>query len=171
MGLCRKFAVVAACVMVCTQAAAAGGSCAKQRTIMKNAQSAGLSLCDVLRSSERFNGRMIKVRATYRASFEQSELYCLGCLRGGRGLVWVEFDDLDRASSKRLNKALHNRGGNVTGTFSGVFHSGALYGHMAGYHYELVVHAVRDLVVVDPHDHLGKPPQRMSPAVRAKVCN
>jgi hypothetical protein len=153
------------------QAGTLGNSCPASTSQLKGASNLPTPLCDVVRSPERFNGHEVTLYATYRLSFEAAELYCLSCFKEGR--IWVSFDDSSEANKagSQLTKVLHKKMGNVTGIFTGVFHSEKhTYGHMGLYHYEVTLHSVRNLKVVDSRDHLGLAPNALDPTARARVC-
>ena len=88
-----------------------------------------MNFCDLLRNPERFNGKEVTVRATYRYGYEWSQLYCLKCANEGK--VWLELPsalDYDNNSQKALRK-MPKGSGIVDVTVKGVFTSGATYGH------------------------------------------
>lgn len=39
-----------------------------------------VTFCDLLRNAEKYNGKEVTVRATWRYGFEWSQFYCLDCL-------------------------------------------------------------------------------------------
>jgi len=153
------------------QAVALSKSCPASTSQLQGVPKPPTPLCEVVRSPGRFDGHEVTVYATYRLSFEVAELYCLSCFDEGR--IWVTFDDSSQANKagSQLTRVLHKKMGNVTGIFTGVFHSEKhTYGHMGLYHYEVVLHSVSNLEVVDSRDHLGLAPSTLDPASRAKVC-
>jgi hypothetical protein len=102
--------------------------------------------CDVLRNPEKYKGKVVRVRATYRSGFEWSYLYCLDCR--DRGRVWLDFSwDLDKASQKALKRA-HKHDGLCNLTVEGTLASGGHYGHMGAYQYEFTANRVSDVMVV-----------------------
>ena len=105
-----------------------------------------VSFCDLVRNPEKYDGKVLSVRATYRYGFEWQQFYCLDCL--DRGKAWLEIpSDLDNTSEKALRRAPKGAG-IVNLTVEGVFVSGGRFGHMNGYPYKFVVHKVRDVAVV-----------------------
>ena len=126
-----------------------------------------IPLCKVLASPERFKDTSVTVIGTYRVGYEASELYCLSCSESDR--VWVEFDSVDGGEkvSKAIGRLLHKNNGTVNGLFTGVFHFGGGYGHMAAYQIEFSDGSASNLKVVD---RLGLPPSRLSDDSRRKVC-
>jgi hypothetical protein len=89
-----------------------------------------VSFCDLVRNPEKFNGREIIVRATYRYGYEWSELYCLDCLDKGKAWLWMR--DLDAASLRALKK-LPKDAGIANLTVRGDFSSGGHFGDLNGY--------------------------------------
>jgi hypothetical protein len=107
---------------------------------------ASVSFCDLVRSPEKYDGKVVSIRATYRYGFEWQQLYCIDCL--DRGKAWLEIPpDLDNTSDKALRRAPKGAG-IVNLTVQGVFVSGGRLGHMNGCPYKFVVHKVRDVAVV-----------------------
>jgi hypothetical protein len=107
---------------------------------------ARVSFCDLVRNPERFKGKEVTVRATYRYGFEWEELYCLDCL--DKGKAWLEIPaDIDDASEKALKRAPKGAG-IVNLTVSGIFESGSTYGHSNGYRYKFVARKISDAAVI-----------------------
>lgn len=105
-----------------------------------------VKLCDLLRNPAKYRDQQVKVRATFRFGFEWQQLYCLDCLDKGKG--WLELPhDLDDESERALKK-MPKGAGIVNLTVVGVFHFGTSYGHMNGYHYELIAQEIRDVAVI-----------------------
>ena len=103
------------------------------------------TFCDLLRNPDKYNGKEVTVRATYRYGFEWQQLYCLDCVEKGR--AWLEIpgdgdESLDR-SLRRTPKA-----GIVNLTVQGLFLSGSTYGHMNGYSYQITAHKISSVVVL-----------------------
>ena len=105
-----------------------------------------VAFCDLVRSPERFNGKEVTVRATYHYGFEWRQLYCLDCL--DKGPAWLEIPyDLDDASEKAL-KRLPEGAGIVNITVQGTFMGRGSYGHLGGYHYQLVAKKITNVAVI-----------------------
>ena len=99
---------------------------------------ASVSFCDLVRSPEKYDGKVVSIRATYRYGFEWQQLYCIDCL--DRGKAWLEIPpDLDNTSDKALRRAPKGAG-IVNLTVQGVFVSGGRFGHMNRYPYKFVGH-------------------------------
>lgn len=111
-----------------------------------------LHLCDVLRTPGFYNGQHVTIRATYRAAFENSQLYCLACL--DQGGVWMEpWVDQYYEPTKSVRKLFKlerkgHMGYTANGIFSGIFHGPGRYGHQGVGEFELEVEEVRDLKLV-----------------------
>lgn len=105
-----------------------------------------IPFCDLLRNPEKFNGQQVTVRATWRYGVEWSELYCLECR--DRGRAWLDLSsDVDEASERRLKKTPKGAG-IVNLTIQGTFRAGGNYGHMNGYHYEIMPNRISDIKIL-----------------------
>jgi hypothetical protein len=105
-----------------------------------------VKFCDLLRDPEKYNGQKVKLRATFRYGFEWQQLYCLDCL--DKGTAWLELpNNLDDESEKAFKK-MPKGAGIVNLTVMGTFHVGGSYGHMNGYHYELIAQEIRDVAII-----------------------
>jgi hypothetical protein len=149
------------------QTAASGNECRQPAGRTQTATTA--QLCEILRSSSRYDGQRVVVFATYRVGFEASELYCLSCSELGG--VWVEFDSLEggEKAARAMDRLLHKKNGTLNGVFTGVFHSAGArsYGHLSSWSYGFSVDSVRDLKLID---HVGLPPKTLGQESRSKVC-
>jgi len=98
-----------------------------------------VTFCDLVRSPEKYTGKQVTVRATYRYGLEWSELYCLDCL--DKGKVWLDMPiELEDTSAKTLKK-LPKGAGIVNLTVQGVFVSG-------GSIYKIEPSKISDVVVL-----------------------
>jgi hypothetical protein len=126
--------------------------------------------CDLVRNPEKYNGREVTVRATYRYGFEWSELYCLDCLERGKarsGIAWLRIpSDLDDDSVRSFKK-VPKGSGIVNLTVQGVFASGETYGHQNGYRYEIVAQKISDVAVIQKGI---KPPAEEEKAEKRWAC-
>lgn len=110
-----------------------------------------VAYCDLLRNPTSYDGKVVRVRATYRYGFEWSEIYCTGC--SVKGSTWLDFDESYESRTKRgVKKKLEGdsflgRTVNIVavGKFIG---SGGGYGHMNGYNYMLLVQSVERAEVI-----------------------
>jgi hypothetical protein len=104
------------------------------------------ALCELLRNPEKYNGKEVTVRATWKYGFEWSQFYCLDCL--DKGKAWLEIPyDIDDSSSKAL-RAIPKGAGIVNVTVRGVFMSGGHFGHLNGYLYQIVAQRVSSVAIV-----------------------
>lgn len=104
------------------------------------------NFCDLLRQPEKYNGKVVKVRATYRYAFESSQLYCLDC--SDKGKAWLNIPtDLDDLTEKLVEK-MPKGAGIVNLTVEGVFEFGSTYGHLNGYRYQIRAQRIRDIAVI-----------------------
>lgn len=110
-----------------------------------------VAYCDLLRAPASYDGKLVRVRATYRYGFEWSEFYCTDCSEKGR--TWVDYDESYESCTKsKFRKKLEGNGEigrtvNVVavGKFYG---SGGGYGHMNAYRYKFLVHCVERAEVI-----------------------
>jgi hypothetical protein len=104
------------------------------------------TFCDLLKNPEKYNGKEVTVRATWRYGFEWSQFYCLDCLDEGK--AWLEVpSDLDDASMKALRR-IPKGAGIVNITAQGVFMSDGHFGHLNGYPYKFVARKVSHVAVI-----------------------
>ena len=109
------------------------------------AQPSVVTFCDLLRHADKYNGKEVSLRATYRYGFEWQELFCLDCM--DKGKAWLDIpSDLNDASARSLRKAPKGAG-IVNLTLQGIFVSGGHFGHM-GYQYKIVAHEIRDVAIL-----------------------
>lgn len=104
------------------------------------------TFCDLVRSPEKYNGKEVTVRATYRYGFEWSELYCLDCLDQGK--AWLDMPTaLEDTLAKSLKK-MPKGAGIVNLTVQGVFVSGGTFGHSNAYRYKIEPTKISDVAVL-----------------------
>ena len=105
-----------------------------------------LAFCDLIRSPDKYNGKEVTIRATYRYGFEWSELYCLDCLDQGK--AWLDMPTaLEDTSAKSLKK-MPKGSGIVNLTVQGVFVSGGTFGHSNAYRYKIEPIKISDVAVL-----------------------
>jgi hypothetical protein len=123
-------------------------------------------LCEALSGQSQYNGEPFLLTATYRVSYEASELYCLSC---ASKQVWVEMDSAEDGdkSLRRLNRLLRNSNGTVNGVFFGSLYSKGTYGHLGAYRYMLLLKRASNLKLVD---RVGLPPQSLDQTSGSRVC-
>jgi len=110
-----------------------------------------IKFCDLIRDSGKYNGKLVRVRATWIYGYEWSYLHCLDC----EGKVWEDTSNIDEQSEKAI-KHMPKYAGIVNVDVEGVFRAGGTFGHLNGYRYQLIVHAISNLVVLlngmKPHE-------------------
>jgi len=105
-----------------------------------------VAFCDLLRNPAQYDGKEVRVRATYRYGFEWSQLYCIDCI--DKGKAWLKFsDNLDEASQRSLRK-LPKGAGIANLTVQGVFSSVGTFGHSNGYRYQILASKISDVSVI-----------------------
>jgi hypothetical protein len=102
-----------------------------------------MDFCELMRHPEEYNGKLVKIRATWIYGFEWSYLHCLGC----EGRVWLETAELDETSEKALKRT--PKGAAILNVdVEGVFQSGGGFGHMNGYKYQLRAQTMANPAVI-----------------------
>jgi hypothetical protein len=104
---------------------------------------APMKFCELMRDPEKYNGKLVKVRATWIYGFEWSYLHCLDC----DGRVWLDTSELDEQSEKTL-KHTPKGAGIVNVDVAGEFQAGGSFGHMNGYKYQLKAHTIASPAVI-----------------------
>ncbi len=100
-----------------------------------------ISYCELFREPNLYQGKLVRVAATWNYGFEWSYLYHRECMSRGHE-AWVEFVDEDEVcpQTKKVSKKLKDGFDNkadvvVVGTLSG---RGG-YGHLNGYQYQFTI--------------------------------
>lgn len=107
-----------------------------------------VTLCELLRNPNEYNGKVVTVRATLRFGFEWSQLYCLDCLESGRAWLDLPSDLEEDQISRKALKKLPREAGIVNLTVQGVFSSGGTYGHENGYQFQIRAVRISDVAVI-----------------------
>jgi len=106
-----------------------------------------VAFCDLMKDPQKYDGKEVTVRATWRYGFEWSDLYCIDC-SPRNNLTWLKFsDDLDEGSEKAL-KHTPKGAAIVNLTIVGTFRSSGRFGHMGSYPYEFLATKVSRIKVV-----------------------
>ena len=85
-----------------------------------------VEFCDLMADPAKYDGKTVKVRATWRYGFEWDELYCRGCRELGK--TWRTVAELDKETRTKV-KRLPKESGTVNAVFTGVFRmSGGPFG-------------------------------------------
>lgn len=116
-----------------------------------------VSYCDLLRNSDLYNFKLVRVRALYETDFELSIINAPECwiLK-----TWVDFDDnWEQRSSWRLRRAINGIRWRVPldVVFVGKFESNGRYGHMDMYGHRLTVFKVEAVEQLGRFRALPKP--------------
>jgi hypothetical protein len=123
------------------------------------------SFCDLLQNPQKYEGKEVTVRATWRYGFESSELYCLDCHTTVK--TWLEISgDLDDASAKAIKRTPKDFA-IVNITVQGTFRSGGRYGHMDMYPNRFIARKVSDVKIVLKG---LKSPEEMKEAEKRWAC-
>ena len=83
-----------------------------------------MKFCELMQYPDKYNGKLVKVRATWVYGFEWSYLHCLGC----EGRVWLDTSGLDERS-ERTAKHTPKAAAIVNIDVEGIFQSGGGFGH------------------------------------------
>ena len=102
-----------------------------------------MRLCDLIQHPEKYNGQMVKIRATWIYGFEWSYLHCIDC----DSRVWLDTSDLDEPSQKAI-RHVPKGAGMVNIDAEGVFQAGGTFGHLNGYRYQLKAHSIANPAVI-----------------------
>ncbi len=108
--------------------------------------------CELIKNPTAYDGRKVRVEATYRFGYEWSELYCASCFDLAKR-TWVGFDNLDETcSDKKLLKKLRKespRGRTLSVVFAGTFDSSKTgYGHSNDFKFLLNVSCIEKAKVL-----------------------
>jgi TonB family protein len=111
-----------------------------------------ITLCEVVKNPELFNGKEVTIQAEYVLGFEWSALFSEEC-PDPDAKIWLEWRGLDEVSAKALKRAYDAGPTYLTVpvylTVRGTFASGSRFGHMGAYSYEIVAHKVLTFLKVD----------------------
>ncbi len=106
-----------------------------------------LSYCDLLKSHSRYDGKLVRVKASWQFGFERSALYDKKCSRQPE--AWLEFVDDNEAcpKSKENRNAPGKQDKEADVTVVGRLYGPARYGHLGAYEYKFVVTCMEELKV------------------------
>jgi hypothetical protein len=102
-----------------------------------------MTFCELIQHPEKYNGQLVKVRATWIYGYEWTYLHCLDC----DAQVWLETEQLDEESKKAI-KHMPKWTGIVNVDVEGVFETGRTFGHMNGYKYQLKAEKIANPTVL-----------------------
>ena len=133
----------------------------------KEVEIADVSLCELLESPEKFDQKLIRVKAIYRYGFEWSEFYSLKCSTKKR--VWVEGAETKCKNAGKVDEMDYaGMGGRtvgvvVVGKFTG--EKGG-YGHMNSFDYLFRIECFEKAKILDRESYV---PEALTPEQRHKV--
>lgn len=110
-----------------------------------------VNYCDLIRSPELYDQKLVRVQAVYRYGYEWAELYCPDCLTEGR--TWVDFDEsFETCTKPEVAKNISDNGFKgrtvnvvIVGKFYGL---GGGYGHMNAYQFKFLVSCVEKARII-----------------------
>lgn len=108
--------------------------------------------CELIRNPTLYNGKKVRVEATYRYGYEWSEVYCPRCF-DLKKRTWVGLDNVDEnCSAKKLLKKFRNespKGRTLSVVFAGTFESSKSdYGHSNDFQFLLNVSCIEKAKVL-----------------------
>ena len=106
-----------------------------------------LSYCDLLKSHSRYDGKLVRVKASWQFGFEVSSLSGSECPEQPK--AWLEFVDDNEAcpKSKENRDAPGKQDREADVTVVGRLYGPARYGHLGAYEYKFVVTCMEKLKV------------------------
>ena len=138
-----------------------------QPTATRSNDIVDVNLCDLIQSPEKFEQKMVRVKAIYRYGFEWSEIYSLKCKTTKR--VWVESKDVKCKDADRVDKMdFAGMGGRTFGVITVGQFTGEKrgYGHMNEFNYLLKVKCFEKAEYLDDK---GSVPEALAPEQSQKI--
>jgi hypothetical protein len=120
--------------------------------------------CALVKNPEKYDGKEVTVRATYRYGFEWSEIFCLDCRDTGK--TWLEIGDITKKSEKILKK-FPKDDGTINALFTGTFESSKGPFGDGGYRFRLMLKEISQAKLVTKS---GADPKQLPDDTRKKVC-
>jgi hypothetical protein len=124
-----------------------------------------MDYCDLVKNPEKYDGKEVTVRATYRYGFEWQEMFCLECRKVGK--TWLEFDSDNTKPLEAALKKTPKDMGTINAVFSGIFQSSKGPFGDGGYRFKFTVKVISNVEVVYKD---GRDPEQLPSEVRQKVC-
>lgn len=134
--------------------------------IMEAQQPERVSFCDLIKEPDKFDGRTVTLKASYRYGFEWQELFCVSCRGAAR--VWLDLGEEPSKTLARGLRRLPKHLGTVNGTFTGVFRGKASAYGDGGYKFQLDLSALTGVDVVSKS---GAVPESLTTAERKRLCS
>lgn len=122
--------------------------------------------CALIKNPEKYDGKEVTIRATYRYGFEWQEMFCLDCRDTGK--TWLEIDDdnITKKSKKMLRK-FPKDDGTINALFTGTFESSKGSFGDGSYRFRFVLKEISQAELVTKS---GADPQQLPDDIRKKVC-
>ena len=114
-----------------------------------------LSYCDLLKSHSRYDGKLVRVKASWQFGFETSLLQDPECLKQPK--AWLEFVDDNEAclQSKENRNAPGKQDREADVTVVGRLYGPGRYGHLGAYKYKFVA-VCMEKIKVTASDNMEK---------------
>lgn len=108
-----------------------------------------LSYCDLIKSHSSYDGKPVRLKASWRFGFETSFLNSRECSEQPK--AWLEFvDDKDACSQSKKNRnTVGQNDKEADVTVVGKLYGPGNYGHLGAYEYKFVVTCMENLKVTD----------------------
>jgi hypothetical protein len=108
-----------------------------------------LSYCDLLKGHSRYDGKLVRIKASWQFGFERSALYDKECSKQPE--AWLEFvDDKDACPQSKVNRNVPGRGSREADvTVVGRLYGPGRYGHLGASQYKFVVVCMEEIKVTD----------------------
>ena len=106
-----------------------------------------LSYCDLLKSHSRYDGKLVRIKASWQFGFETSLLQDQECLKQPK--AWLEFVDENEAcpKSKENQNVPGRQDKEADVTVVGKLYGPGRYGHLSAYEYKFVVVCMEEIKV------------------------
>ena len=108
-----------------------------------------LSYCELIKSPGRYEGKLIRIKASWQFGFENTFLHDKACPE--RPQAWLEFvDDKQACPKSKENRdapGKHDKGADVT--VVGRLYGPGRYGHLGAYEFKFVVTCMEEIKITD----------------------
>ena len=116
--------------------------------------------CDLVDRPSEYDGKHVKLSASYRYGFESNEVYCVAC----RGEL-LTFGLYSQGAKVKEMKKAPKGSGTINATFSGVFRKRTDIGN--GYTYQLDIDNITDVRVISKSYAV---PERLEKSEKDRLC-